>query len=197
VKHILLLVPFLFLAGCVQSLHPFYTDEQLIFEPNLIGYWSDADGKNTFDIPAPDADHDTKVYRVAYTDEHGKTGTFIARLARADKYLIADITPDELDDNKGGMYKAQFLPVHTFLLIEVTKDTLKIRAMDYEWLKKELETRPDSVAHEILNGERILLTAPPEKVQAFVLKHVDTPGAYGNWAEYKRATPKPTTQPVK
>jgi hypothetical protein len=193
---LLLLVPILLFAGCVQSLHPFYTEEQLTFEPNLVGYWSDADGKNTLDIPELNADPDSKAYRVSYTDEHGKTGAFIARLARVDKHLIADITPEELDEARGGMYKAQFLPVHSCLLVEVTRDSLKVRSMDYNWLRKELEARPASISHENLDGDRILLTAPPEKVQAFVLKHVDTPGAFGDWSEYKRTTPKPATRPA-
>jgi hypothetical protein len=49
--------------------------------------------------------------------------------------------------------------------------------MDYDWLKKELEAKPDEIAFEKADGDRILLTAPSDKVQAFVLKHADTPGA--------------------
>ena len=192
-----LAVPFLLLTGCVQSLHPYYTDGQVTWEKNLIGYWSDADGKNILDIPAATADEDQKEYRVAYTDEHGKTGHFIAKLAKVDKYLLADFTPEEMTELEGGMYKAHFLPVHSFMLIEVGPQSLKVRAMDYDWLKKELADRPDAVAHEIVDKDRIVLTAPSEKVQAFVIKHAETPGAYGDWTEFKRSTPKPTTQPIK
>jgi hypothetical protein len=192
---ILILLSVLFMTGCVQSLHPFYTEEQLTFDKNLIGYWVDEEGKNIIDIP--DADADAKTYRVAYTDDNGKTGHFIARLAKVDKHLIADLTPEELSDTNAGTYKAHFVPVHSFLLIKVSAQGLQIRAMDYDWLKKELEARPASIAHERVDGDRILFTAPPEKVQAFVIKHTDTQGAYGDWTEFKRSTPKPTTQPGK
>lgn len=186
----LLLTALLFVTGCVQSLHPFYTEEQLTFDKNLIGYWTDADGKNTFDIPELDANAEDKSYRVFYTDEHGKTGEFIVRLARVDKYLIADVTPAERRDDASGMYKGLLLPVRSFFLVEAGGESLKLRSMDYDWLKKELETRPDAIRHERVGNDRILLTAPSDKLQAFVLKHMETPGAFGEWTEFKR-TPKP------
>jgi hypothetical protein len=193
-KQFTLLLPFLFLVGCVQSLHPYYTDDQLTWDKNLCGHWSDADGKNVFDIPEDAAEPDKKTYHVAYTDEKGKTAHFIVHLAKVDKYLLADITPEEMSVADGGMYKVHFLPVHSFLLVELNAQTLKIRAMKYEWLKKQLEDHPDSIAFE-KPDDRIVLTAPPEKVQAFVLKHVETPDAYGDWTEFKR-TAKAATQPA-
>lgn len=194
-KRLALLVPFLCLVGCVQSLHPFYTDDQLTFDKNLCGHWSDGDGKNVLDIPDDAADADKKEYRVAYTDEKGKTGHFVIHLAKADKYLLADITPDEMSDVESDMYKVHFLPVHSFLLFELSGQTLKVRGMKDDWLKKQLEEHPDSIAYEKAD-DRILLTAPSAKVQAFVLKHVDTADAYGDWTEFKR-TPRPATQPAK
>jgi hypothetical protein len=196
-RNLILLLSLLFMAGCVQSLQPFYTEEQLTFDKNLVGYWTDAEGKNTIDVPDLDADPEAKTYRVAYTDEQGKTGHFVARLAQVGKYLLADLTPEELPDSTSGTYRAHFVPIHSFLLIEVSALRLKIRSMDYEWLKKELDAHPAALAHERIGGDRILFTAPSEKVQAFVLKHVDTQGAYGEWTEFKRSTPKPTTQPTK
>ncbi|MBI3044618.1 MAG: hypothetical protein HYY78_17510 [Betaproteobacteria bacterium] len=38
------------LAGCVFSLHPLYTDEDVVFDPALIGAWVQGNAGNTWEF---------------------------------------------------------------------------------------------------------------------------------------------------
>ena len=44
------LVLLLTLAGCVFSLHPLYTDEDLVFDPALVGTWAQDNSGNTWEF---------------------------------------------------------------------------------------------------------------------------------------------------
>ena len=190
-----LLLPLLWIAGCVQSLQPFYTDDQLTFDPAITGHWVDTEGKNALDIPAADADAQGKVYHVTHTDEKGKAGRYVVHLAKVDKYMLADVKPEELQTGDSEQFTAQFLPVHTFFIVEITADELRVRPMSYDWFSKYIKAHPTELAFEQLEGDRIVLTAPTEKLQAFVVKNIDTPEAFAAASVLRRG--KPTTAPSK
>lgn len=177
------------LCGCVRSLHPFYTDSQLIFDPSLLGTWTDSEKKNTFIVTG---EPDQCQYRIAYTGEDGKTADLVGHLARVGDRLIADLTVDELQTDHSDAYKAYFVPVHSFFLVEIKSDSLRLRTMNYNWFKDYVKQHPEAIKAEQIDSD-YLITAPPEQAQAFILKHIDTEGAYGDWAEFRRV--QPTTAP--
>ena len=146
-----------FLCGCVQSVHPYYTEAQLTYDPLLAGKWSSDEDK---EIIAITGDADAKLYHVLYTDKEGKTGKFEMHLAKVQEQLLADITPEDMfRDDESDMHKVQLLPVHSFLLVERKgDDALEIRAMSHDWLKEYLDKNPVWLrlpagrAHERLNA---------------------------------------------
>jgi hypothetical protein len=187
------------LAGCVQSLHPFATDAQTTFDEKFVGTWADAELKNLLVVArAPEGN----AYAVTYTDDHGKAGRFVARVAKVGDVLLADVAPAEpkFADDANDTYVAQLLPVHTFVVIErAGDDVVWIKAMDYGWFKKYLAAHPDEVKFEKIGTDRYLLTGPTEQVQAFAIKHLQTPGAYGEPTEFQRQAidkPAPTKPSV-
>jgi hypothetical protein len=182
------IVPLLALmTGCVQSLYPFYTDDQLAFDPALGGVWANGDGKAILEVtPVPD----DKSYNLTYTDGDKKTGRFIVHLARAQDMLIADVFPAEPKLDSSDVYTAHLLPVHSFMLVERGDGVLRLRTMSFDWLKGYLKDHPGAIRCETIDKDRIVLTAPPADAQAFVLKHVKTEGAYGETTEFKRQAGK-------
>ena len=175
-----------FLGGCVQSLHPYYKEDQLTYDGTLVGTWKPEESEESIVITG---DADAKSYTAVYTDKEKKTGKFDVHLAKVNDRLLLDIAPAEPKrEDESDMYQVHLLPVHSFMLVErKDADTLVLRQMDSDWLKAYLEKNPTAVAHETLDKDRILLTAPSEKVQAFVLEHVDTPDAYEDPSTLKRA----------
>jgi hypothetical protein len=184
------------LSGCVQSLHPFYTEAQLTYDPSLVGTWAPPEEGERLVITG---DAENKTYEAVYTDNEKKTGKFEVRLAKVQDQLLLDITPQEMwRDDQAETHAVHLLPVHSFMIVEMkadNSDELILRQMDYDWLKGYLEKNPSAVAHETLNGDRIILTAPTEKVQAFVVEHIKTPDAYEEPQTLKRVK-APATAPA-
>lgn len=192
-KRLLAILPlFLLFVGCVQSIQPYYKTDQLFYDPNLVGKWTDADQQNTLVVTG---DADKKLYNVTLTDEKGKVGRFVVHLAKVQDQMIADIYPDELKDsdlNASPEYALHLLPTHSFMLVEYSPPDLKVRQMDSDWFEKYLTAHPGEVPFQKTDDNRFVLTGSTEQVQTFVLKHVPDRGAYGTAQDVIRI---PATQP--
>ena len=84
------------------------------------------------------------------------------------------------------------MPVHTFLRLEIAGDTLRMAAMDPDWLKGLLKRDPSMLRHELLDGDGdLLITASTPELQAFVVAHRDTEGAWGDYSVLGRVEGRP------
>lgn len=187
-----LLLSSLLMVGCVRSVHPFVSESQRVFDPALVGLWTqvtESDDKQTFAITG---DAEAKQYQVLYKDGDGKTGGFVVQLAKIGDQTLADVYPKDLKTADSGVYGAHFMPLHSFMLVSYNAGSLKFRAMDPNWLRKQLEAQPALLKHETIE-DQIILTAPTQQLQEFVLKHVTSEGAYGDSQEFKWTGP--TTRP--
>ena len=167
------------LGGCVLSLHPLYTDKELIFDEKLLGSWDLDEHKWEFKKAG-----EKKSYELIVTDEGGK-GEFAAHLVKIDKMLFLDLYPKGPDFKASNYLKLHLLPAHTFLRIEQIEPTLKIRAMNPEKMDDMLEKDPNLVKHEVVEG-RIVLTASPKELQKFMKKYADVKDLFGEPGELKR-----------
>ncbi len=168
--------------GCAPSLHPLYTDEDLVYDPNLVGVWTEQNDKDTWEF----IQSGEKEYTLIYTDEEGKKGEFIAHLLKVDDKLFIDVYPVELKTEQNDMYKGHFLPLHTFVYISQTEPKPRVSNLEPDWLKKYLEKNPNAIRHEKIN-DTILLTAPPKELQKFVLAHLKTEGAFSQSKDFDRS----------
>jgi hypothetical protein len=171
----------LMLAGCVPSLHPLYTDADVIFDPALVGVWAEKDSRESWAFTR----EGEKQYRLVYTDENGRRGEFIAHLLKAEGQRFLDLFPVEPYLQQNDFYRGHLLPVHTFLLISQIEPTLRMSCLDPEWLKRFLARNQAAIRHEKLDDE-ILLTASPKQLQKFLLTHLKTKGAFGEPSELRR-----------
>ncbi len=113
------------LGGCVlSSLHPLYTDEELIFEEKLIGKWSGENNLWEFRAGEPNT------YQMRIFD--GQEGRFVAHLVKLGDMLFLDIFPDsETLGEPQAFYGFHLLPTHTFMKVEQIEPKLQLRAMNY------------------------------------------------------------------
>ena len=77
------------------------------------------------------------------------------------------------------------VPAHSFILVENIEPELSMRVMDLAWLDEHLEQDPDAIAHARVE-DRIVITAPTEVLQRFVLDHLDTEGAFSDASRMSR-----------
>lgn len=175
-------------VGCVQSVQPFYKADQVIAMPELEGEWADAEGNSMFKL---ESNPDGKSYTLYSTDTGKTEKENIVWLAKVGGRTIADCM-EIAPENENATQPAE--PRHRFLIVELKDhDTLVITAINHKWLGKQLEADPTLLKHEKLGSDEILLTGSTDEIQAFLIKHFDTPEAFGRVKEYKRAgtTTKP------
>lgn len=177
-KHVLVITALGFLlAGCiVTSVHPFYSEKDLVLGAPLSGHWKSPDPANehwTFE-PA-----DAKSWKITYISGN-ETNLMSVHLFKLDHQMYMDLFP--LSMEAAGMPPA--IPSHLVMRVDQIQPTLKWAPMKHEWLAKWVEQHPKSIAHMVLrDGEksdsvRVVLTAETPALQKFLRKHVKTVEAW-------------------
>lgn len=191
------LLSFLIIAitgGCipVMSLHPLYTEEDIVFEESLLGKWFD-------DFNEPEAfwkfervEKPKNAYKLILSDEEGNKGLFIVHLVKLQDKLFLDAfpgkspwepeEPNEVDLLFNNMF---LLPTHTFMKIDSIEPELKIWLTLESKMEELLKENPDAVEHTNVE-DRLVLTAPIKELQAFVLKYADNENLFADEIVLKR-----------
>jgi len=166
-------------GGCVPvvSLHPLYTEEDVVFEKKLLGTWVQDNDKTTWEFKT--IDEPQNAYKLIFSDDEGKKGSFVARLVKLQNRLFLDVFPSELpwepeDPNKMDWpYNSWFLvPAHTFMKIDSIEPQLKMRLALESKIEELLKEDPKAIKHVVIE-DRLVLTASTKELQAFVLKYAD------------------------
>jgi hypothetical protein len=180
-KKLLFYLLAILLGGCVFSLHPLYSEKDLIFEEKLLGTWVNNGSKETWQFKRAGK----KKYKMICTDEKGRTGSFDAGLGKLNNMMFLNIFPQEPKFKENDLYKLHILRVHSFIRIEQIEPTLKMRIMNPEKMKEMLEKNPKLIKHEIVQG-RLILTAPTKKLQEFMKAHANDARLFSEPIELKR-----------
>ncbi len=170
------------LGGCipVASVHCLYTKETAVFEEKLLGTWIQEPNnpKTAWEFTCHN-EEPNNVYKLIFSDEEGKKGSFVAVMVKLKDKLFLDVCPSELpweieDPNQVKWpYNSFFLiPAHTFVKIDSIEPQLKLRVTMDDKMDELLKEYPDAIEH-ILIEDRIVLTAKTKQLQAFVLKYAD------------------------
>ena len=182
----LLVFPFgilLLLSGCiVRSLHPLYTDENVIFDARLIGQWAEEDSKEIWEF----SQQGEQRYKCVVYEEDGEQSILAVHLLNIKGKVFLDFFPTELDRQEGVFYQLHILPVHSFAYVKQIEPTLQISFPDSDWLQELLEKNPDAIRHEVLGKDDIILSASTEALQTFWLAHLDTEGAFAELSDLQR-----------
>jgi len=167
------------LAGCVpvMSLHPLYTEEDVVFEEDLVDTWvDDPDSpKNTWEFSRAEAKE--KTYKLVYSDNEGKKGSFVVHLVKLENRLFLDVFPNQFPSEQQDWEEMKwaynfffFVPAHTFIKIDSIEPKLKMRRTINDEMKELFKEDPSVIEYESVDG-KIILTASTEELQAFALKY--------------------------
>ena len=168
------------LAGCVPvlSLHPLYTEDDVVFEKKLLGTWVDDSNETTWEFKRPD--ESKKQYELIFRDAEGKKGSFVIRLVKLENLLFLDVYPNKYSCKQQDWEKMEWsynvffsMPAHTFIKIDSIEPKLRIRLTDDEKFGQMLKEDPNPVKYEVVDDKKLILTASTEELQAFVLEHAD------------------------
>jgi len=174
----------LYSTGCVPSLHPLYIEQDLVYEPNLIGLWTYESGESV-----ELSKLDVNKYQVVYSRPEGGAATFVGHLMKIDGSMFMDLFPkhpiQHLNPEMNSVYRSGFIPVHSFVHVVQIEPTLQVRMLNISWLHKITKEDPQAIRHEKI-GSDIVLTASTSELQAFLLKHLKTKGAFEAMGDLKR-----------
>jgi hypothetical protein len=178
-KFLILLGVVIFLAGCVPSLHPLFTDKDLVFEQALVGSWVEEDGKSTWTFQKSGEN----AYELVYT-ENEKPARFQAHLLKLGNYLFLDVFPEE-SDMKNGLYKGLLIPAHGFAKIRIEKDSVRLDYLNPDWLKQMVDEKKIKIGHDFI-GDSIILTAETKDLQKFAVEYADDNKAFSYTTDLHR-----------
>lgn len=182
ITFVLVLCFSLMLSGCVPSINPFYSNADVYFDIKLLGEWVEKEGSESWTFE-PGSDND---YKLTYTDEGKKTGTFTAKLFKLADRTFLDITPLRSDTGQNDFYNGHLLPLHTFVQITMDGKSGHIAYLDPAWLKRMLEKHPNAIQHAVWSDDDIFLIDSTKNLQKFLIANLNTPDAYERSAELKR-----------
>jgi len=187
------------LAGCVPSLHPIYTQKDLIFEPALVGKWSPVEEGEQAEVWTFTQTGD-KSYGLTIIeqnqDETVAPAEFEVHLLKLAGYFFLDLYP-EPPKNQNDFYSMHLVPAHTFIKMSIEGDILKLTLMDYDWLDKMIERKKVKLKHERIRDEHIVLTAQPKQLQKFIIKYADSNEAFPEPGLMRRVKEKKLPRPLR
>ncbi len=173
-----------FLPGI--SLHPLYTDEELIFEEKLLGVWSDGETKLVFKKNADANSYDL------ICEEGEEKAQFTAHLVKFDDMLFLDMAPTRPDTNSVVFSDMLFLPGHIFMKIETVEPELHMR---FVYMLEVIENDPNLLKHEVVKESNLVITASPKELQKFLKDHADDEELFEEPNEWGRVQPKDPNDP--
>lgn len=151
------------IVGCVPTLNTVYRDEDLVFDPNLIGRWQQDQAQNHWEFTQTGP----RELQLAYTDGQGRTGQFVAHLAEVGGLRYLDLYPIKTELTESEFYKFHLVPVHTVYLVKSTTPHVELAGFDLAWLNQHLADHPDAIGHIECAGQKVI-TAPTEELQKFL-----------------------------
>ena len=177
----LILISAFLVVSCVPSLHPLYTEADLVSDPELVGTWVDNETGETWNLSY--SGH--QKFTLVHTDADNRKGEFHARLVKLDDKLFLDIVPISSSVAQTDVHRDRFIATHAFVRVEKKASTVEISYLEPRWLKDHLAENPSSIRHEKVGGE-IMLTSAPKDTQKFLLAHLSTRGAFSRPEELTR-----------
>ncbi len=187
------------LGGCfVKSIHPFYRENETVFNGDLLGNWTGRDS-TTWKIEQATRSKGlfkptqaVNVYRITYTEKKGAS-VFSVHLFKLNNHLYLDFYPEEVEGGTD-MMTTHLVPMHTVARVEVSPGRLVIRWFNEEWLIGLFKQNKIRIAHEKIPLEgtspsdanfQVVLTASTDELQKFMLKYADDPKALSNDYTYE------------
>lgn len=157
--------------GCVvPSLHPLFTEEDLVFDPHLIGAWVDEDDDFwVFEKSSKGG------YLLTVADRY-ELSSFDAHLLELGSHRFLDLYP-RTSSVANSFHSSHLLRVHTFYKVDLENESLQLIPMSGDWLEEMIQEEAIHVAHAWPEGD-LLLTAQTAELQELVLVFADDPTAF-------------------
>lgn len=172
--------------GCpARSIFPLFADKDMVFVPGLVSTWVDT-GKtlmeeNTLSIKkAGERNYYLMEFSVGKDGDQVETNTYYAYLGRLGDFWFLDSCQQIRQDENYDL-----IPTHLFFRLWLEGDTLRLAALDGDWLDEMIGKKNISISHLLLEDEIVLTAATPE-LQQLVRRFAEDREAFPDPATYVR-----------
>ncbi len=193
----MLLVTFIF-SGCLTTLYPIFTENDIVFKPALLGKWKtktkdSTDNyiaitalgiENNTSLPGNISSIKNKGYLITALNKDGSAKTkFIAFLATIGDRLYFDYYPVETDDGKkiDAFYRQNTVKMHTPYKVDLfANGGFQLSQLKADYLTNLIKEKKIRIKHEtdVDNGEVSTITASTAELQQYIIKYGNDPAAY-------------------
>lgn len=183
----IVLMAMMAMTGClVSSLHPFYKEKDIYFDPVMTGSWLDGDSclwvieANMASTGIMSAQEEDNKYRITYYEEPDQAGIFVGTLFQINGIPYVDFYPDPDEDQcVTDLTSWHEFPTHTLARVQYSKDSILLYWFGEDWLNDLLEQNRIRIKHETVDistgYSRHVLTASTDELQKFIRKYANDP----------------------
>lgn len=172
------------LVGCgpILSLHPFYTDGDVVFESALLGRWVDEEG-GWWTLE----DEGGGTYELTITPAFSDVERFPSNeavLFRLGESYFMDFTPGEVPDCEESEVVClapafPVIPAHMAGRIRFEGSTMRVDFLKEDWVAGQIRDGGLDIRHEKID-DGILLTAPAPDLRNLLVLAGGDEGAFGD-----------------
>lgn len=179
------------LTGCVLSIQPSIPDDQSVFQPGLLGTWVEADGKDSAVVTRMGETG----YRIRYTDDDGKAGTFEGHTGRLGDDLILEVAPAAPRGDFSDDYLAALLPGRLVFVIVPGSAEVRTATLRVDTLRNYLQHRDTwtphlaRVEHFGEGDPLVLLTGTTAELRTWLGWYLDRPGVLNEETVWRKVRP--------
>ncbi len=155
--------------SCVRSLQPLYEDEDLVFEPRLLGTWTDSDGEDEWTFARGEGN---EYVLTCLTGEDEVKAEFCGRLGKLGGAYFLDLFPEKggAPMPKNDLLTMHLIPAHTFWRVRlIAEGGLHLDPFNADWLKDGIREGRLKIAH-VETPDEVILTAGTSELQAFLAR---------------------------
>lgn len=171
----------LLFTQCVPSIHPYYTDKEVVEDDRILGkYFVDSDREDKYwQFSKPKGQNKSKAYMLEMVQSDGRKFQFTTQLFKLNGHYYLDFLaepPADIDIKSNenefpeNFYSMHWWPVHTLARVKIQEDNLSINFFDLEWMEKLIKESKIRIKHEKVSNI-FLLTASTANLQKFIIKY--------------------------
>jgi hypothetical protein len=199
------------ISGCVpaKSIWPYYTQRDVIFEPALVGSWTEyqPDGQPAqtcllwaFAKSESAAEGEAAGYDLKISD--GEVWTkFAAHLIKLEDTRFLDLYPMDLSpqalrrdeetvSDPVVYFFAHVVGAHSIARVRLTGDEATIESLDDDWVLPRLEDKSLLLPY-VKTADSFVLTASPEQLRSFLIRYRGDKSAFAIHSALKRQQSSP------
>ncbi|HEY0680508.1 MAG TPA: hypothetical protein VGD17_19640 [Chitinophagaceae bacterium] len=182
------------LSSCLSTVHPIFTEKDLVFDQKLIGNWKEkkdslngsveitlATNKDLDEIPQL-RKFAGKTYMIRVLSTSGEIeSAYFGFMLKLGKNYYFDYFPAETPTLKtyDDFYKSHFVKLHTSYRIQITSPrSFQMQQLDENYLQNLIREKKIRIRHETRENGNFVVTASTEELQQYLLKYGDFPEAY-------------------